>query len=166
MGSFRAALIAGYSAPSSDPTRAMIAAFTSQLEVISTGSVWKLAPQASSRAVADRDAQDHAANRDQQRLAQHYIHDVELARAQRLQDADLARALHHRRVHGLEDHDEADDHRNADHDVDDGRQPGNAGRGHQAQVLLQRVHAVLLHAGNVLDLAPRRRRCWDCRVLT
>ena len=43
MGSFCAAFIAGYSAPSSEPMSAMTAARSSHPEVISTGSVWKRA---------------------------------------------------------------------------------------------------------------------------
>src|ERR1035438_3983102 len=61
--------------------------------------------------------------------------------------------LHHRGVPGLEDDDEADNHGNANHDVNDGREAGNAGRSHEAEILLQRVHAVLLHARDALDRA-------------
>src|SRR5215472_7788331 len=46
-------------------------------------------------------------------------HHIEFGGAQRLQDPDLARSLHNCGVHGLEDHDEANDDGDADHNFDD-----------------------------------------------
>src|ERR1019366_2269545 len=116
------------------------------------GQSLELCVQPGTRRIAHDDPQDNPADRDQDGLAQDDIHDVELSGAQRFQDADFAGALHDGGVHRLEDHDEADDHRDPDDHVDERGEPGHAARTHQTEVFLQRVNAVLLHAGNAFDL--------------
>ena len=63
-----------------------------------------------------------SADAEQRRFAENDPNDISLRRAEGLQDADFARAFDDGGVHREKNHQEADGHRDADHNVDEGAQ--------------------------------------------
>ena len=72
------------------------------------------------RAEAEDNSQDGAADPHGHRLSQNDAQDETAGGAQGLEDADFAGTLEHRHVHGEKDDRESDDDSDADHNVDEG----------------------------------------------
>src|ERR1700683_2314728 len=102
-------------------------------------------PNPPTRCQAEKDAQHDSSYGQQSSLPQNSGDDVALGRAHRLQDPNLPRALHHRRIHRLENHEKADDQAHADHDANEWTEARQIARRHHAQVVLHRSHIVILH---------------------
>src|SRR5262249_373550 len=99
----------------------------------------------------DDNSHNDAADREHDRLAHDDVHDVELRRSHRLEDSDFAGALHDCGVHGLEDHDEANHHRNPDNHIDETGQARIVARGHHRNVVRHGNGDVVLHPLHRLD---------------
>ena len=80
---------------------------------------------------ANYDAEYDSYKRQYNCFAQHNVDDIAFGSAQGFQNTDLAGALHHSRVHGLKDHDEANHYRHPNHHFNKDGESGNIlGRHH------------------------------------
>src|SRR5437763_617612 len=107
------------------------------------------------RCQAHQDADDNSGDGEQQGFPQDHADDVRLGSAQRFEYPDLTRALHDRGVHGLEDHDEADDDRYSHHYFDKRRESGDVFGRHQAQPLAHGHDVEFFEYHGVLEFLDR-----------
>ena len=165
IGSSRDALMAG-NRPKKMPTLAekpMPSANDHQgSETGKPESQWTIRPMRA----AEEDAEQAADRRQEHRLDQELPEDLAAARAERLADADLARALGDRDHHDRHDADAADHQRDrGDHDEREERRLADLVPDLQDRVLRHQVEVVRLHrasgcggCASRLDLAHRLRR--------
>src|SRR5579884_181160 len=104
--------------------------------------------------IRQRDSENDSGDGDQGRLAQHDVRNIKARRSQRFQDADFAGALHHGGVHGLKDHDKADNHCDSDDAVQGRGESGEVLGGHQRHPFLDGLYLILAEARSCQNLLP------------
>src|SRR5215469_16977389 len=100
---------------------------------------------------AQGDADHGSADGQEDRLPQHQVDYREFRRAQRFEDSDLMGALQHRGVHGLKDHDEADDDGYGDHYGNNFRKAGDIAGRHQREPLTHGTNLEIAASGECVD---------------
>ena len=104
------------------------------------------------KAKVKRNTPRDADYRQKPRLPQYQIDDIKLRSTQRLQNPNLPRPLQNSRVHGLENDDEADHHRQADHHVQRIVESRKMLRRHQRERFGHRLYLVFRHPWMSMDL--------------